>query len=103
MDLAAGEVAVIDVALLTVNEDAAVDPKLTAVAFVKLVPVIITLVPPATGPLPGAMAVTVGGTRSALTAKVTILLSPEPLSVNQIVPFGPAVIPTGSTVPLGIA
>jgi hypothetical protein len=66
MDLAAGEVAVIDVALLTVNEGAAVDPKLTAVAFVKLVPVIATLVPPATGPVFGLIAVTVGATATVV-------------------------------------
>ncbi len=37
-------VAVIDVALTTVNEVAAVPPKLTAVAPVKLVPVMVTVV-----------------------------------------------------------
>ena len=40
--LPAGEVAVICVALLTVNEVAAVPPNFTAVAPVKLVPVIVT-------------------------------------------------------------
>ena len=39
---------------------AAVDPKVTAVAPVKPVPVTVTLVPPAVGPEPGANAVTVG-------------------------------------------
>jgi hypothetical protein len=57
----AGEVAVIDVALLTVNVVAAVPPKLTAVAPVKLVPVIVTEVPPAAGPEDGVTWVTVGG------------------------------------------
>ena len=42
----AGEVAVIWVALLTVKEAAALPPKLTAVAPEKLVPVMVTLVPP---------------------------------------------------------
>ena len=37
--------AVMDVALTTLNEVAAVPPKLTAVAPVKLVPVIVTVVP----------------------------------------------------------
>ena len=59
----AGEVAVIEVALLTVNEVAAVLPNLTAVAPVKLVPVMATLVPPALGPLVGEIAVTVGAAR----------------------------------------
>ena len=48
--LPAGEVAVICVALLTVNEVAAVTPNFTAVAPVKLVPVMVTEVPPAVVP-----------------------------------------------------
>jgi hypothetical protein len=43
----AGEVALIWVALLTVKEPAALLPNLTAVAPEKLVPVTVTLVPPA--------------------------------------------------------
>ena len=42
----ADEVAVIWVALLTLKKPAALPPNLTAVAPVKLVPVIVTLVPP---------------------------------------------------------
>ena len=56
----AGEVAVIDVAELTVNDVAAVLPKFTVVAPVKSVPVSVTLVPPTVGPLVGEMPVTVG-------------------------------------------
>ena len=56
----AGAVAVIWVALLTVKPVAAVVPKSTAVAPVKFVPVIVTLVPPAGGPAVGLTAVTVG-------------------------------------------
>jgi hypothetical protein len=56
----AGEVAVIEVALLTVKVDDVV-PKFTAVAPVKLVPVIVTLVPPEVKPEVGLTAVTVGG------------------------------------------
>jgi hypothetical protein len=56
----AGEVAVICVAELTVNVVAAVAPKLTAVAPVKLVPVMVTDVPPAVVPNVGLTAVTVG-------------------------------------------
>ena len=55
----AGLVAVIWVALSTLNVAAAV-PNLTALAPVKLVPVIVTEVPPAVGPLLGATDVTVG-------------------------------------------
>ena len=56
----AGAVAVIWVALLTVKLVAAVAPKLTALAPVKLVPVIVTEVPPAVGPAVGLTPVTVG-------------------------------------------
>ena len=56
----AGAVAVIWVALLTVKEPAALLPNLTAVAPVKLVPVMVTLVPPDGGPVFGLTLVTVG-------------------------------------------
>ena len=39
-------------------------PKLTAVAPVKLVPVMVTVVPPVVGPVSGLTAVTVGGGRT---------------------------------------
>ncbi len=55
----AGDVAVIDVALFTVNV-AAVAPNFTAVAPVKLVPVTLTLVPPVVAPDDGLNPVTVG-------------------------------------------
>ena len=48
------------VALTTVKFVAAVVPKSTAVAPVKPVPVIVTNVPPAAGPLVGLRPVTVG-------------------------------------------
>ena len=48
------------VAESTVNDVATVDPA-TAVARVNRVPVIVTEVPPACGPLPGLTLVTVGG------------------------------------------
>jgi hypothetical protein len=56
----AGLVAVIEVALFTVYEVAAVLPNITAVAPVKPVPVIVTEVPPATGPAVDEMPVTAG-------------------------------------------
>jgi hypothetical protein len=56
-----GLVAMIDVAELTVKTEALVEPNLTDVAPVKPVPVIITDVPPAAGPLLGSTLVTVGG------------------------------------------
>ncbi len=56
----AGEVAVIEVAELTVKVAAAVAPNATAVAPVRLVPVIVTLVPPAAGPDVGEIELTAG-------------------------------------------
>jgi hypothetical protein len=56
----AGAVAVIDVSLLTVKVVAAVAPKLTALAPVKPVPVMVTLFPPAVDPLLGFTFVTAG-------------------------------------------
>ena len=53
-------VAVIWVALLTVKEPAALLPNLTAVAPEKLVPVMVTLVPPDVGPVFGLTLVTAG-------------------------------------------
>jgi hypothetical protein len=56
----AGDVAVMVVALVTVNDAAAVAPKATAVAPVKLVPVMVTGVPPVLTPEDGATVVTAG-------------------------------------------
>jgi hypothetical protein len=58
--LPAGEVAVIWVGLSTVNEVAGLPPKFTAEAPVKLLPPIVTLVPPAAGPELGLTLVTAG-------------------------------------------
>jgi hypothetical protein len=57
----ADDVAVIEVAELTVKAVALVAPNFTAVAPVKVVPVMVTDVPPATGPVVGEIDVTVGG------------------------------------------
>ena len=57
---AAGAVAVILVALTTVTPLAAVAPNLTALARLRFVPVIVTVVPPPSGPALGARPVTVG-------------------------------------------
>jgi hypothetical protein len=56
----AGLVAVIEVALFTVYEVAALLLNITAITPVKPVPVIVTLVPPPIGPTAGVIAVTVG-------------------------------------------
>ena len=56
----AGDVAVIEVAELTVKLVALVAPNFTAVAPVNAVPVIVTEVPPAVGPAVGEIEVTAG-------------------------------------------
>ena len=58
--LPAGEVTVICVGVSTVNDAAAVVPNLTAVAPLKFAPKMVTLVPPAAGPLSGLMLFTMG-------------------------------------------
>ena len=56
----AGDAAVMEVALLTVKLAAAADPKLTAEAPLRFVPVMVTDVPPASGPLSGETEFTEG-------------------------------------------
>ena len=57
----AGDVAMIDVGLLTVKLVAAAVPNITAEAPLRFVPVIVTDVPPVAGPAVGAIPLTVGG------------------------------------------
>ena len=61
--LPGGDTAVMDVGLFTTNEAAAAMPKLTAVAPLRFVPEIVTLVLPDNGPLFGEIEVKVGQTR----------------------------------------
>ena len=61
--LPAGVVAVIVVALTTTTFVAAVPPKVTVAPDAKLVPVIVTAVPPVIGPLFGDTLLTVGGVK----------------------------------------
>ena len=58
--LPTGDMALILLALTTTNDVAAVDPKLTALTLLKLVPLMITDVPPPSDPLIGAMVDTEG-------------------------------------------
>ena len=58
--LPGGTTAFITVSEATVNEVAAVEPKVTTVAFVKPVPVMTVLVLPAAGPVLGLTEVTLG-------------------------------------------
>ena len=98
----AGLAAVICVALSTVKLAALAEPNCTAVAPVKLVPVMVTDVPPASGPLVGEMLVTVGPgvptvteaeplAPSGCSVEVTlavlvriVLLTPEPITADMI-------------------
>ena len=59
--LPAGDVAVMLVGDCTVKPVAAVTPNTTAVALLKLLPVMVTSVPPVAGPEIGAIEETVGG------------------------------------------
>ena len=70
----AGEVAVIDVELLTVTPVAAVPPNLTVALEAKPVPVIETVVPPAAGPDEGETPVTDGTYENRSAALVWLVL-----------------------------
>jgi hypothetical protein len=86
-----GEVAVMLVELITVTFVAAVAPNFTAVAPVKLVPVIVTLVPPAVPPMLGLTAVTAGAPSYVNWSCVTTALVPfAVVTVILTVPALPA-------------
>ena len=81
--------AVIWVAELTVKLAAAVLPNCTAVAPVKLVPVMTTLVPPVAGPDVGARPVTVGaGTKVKVPTDVPVPPIVVTLTLTAPVPAG---------------
>lgn len=65
----AGDVATISVSLLTMALVALVEPKLTVAPLRKLVPVSVTAVPPAVGPLLGEIESTVGTAESVVNAR----------------------------------
>src|SRR5947208_4679450 len=90
----AGTVAVIAVAELTVKL-ALVPLNSTALAPVKLVPLIVTLVP--TGPLAGVKLVTVGG---LMTVKLLALLA---VPSGVVTPIGPLVAPAGTVAVIVVA
>jgi hypothetical protein len=70
---AGGAVAVIEVALFTVNELAGNPPKVTAVVPMKLVPVMVTFVPPLIGPELGDNDVSVGDVAAMIVNAVVAL------------------------------
>src|SRR5438093_8654031 len=82
--VAVGVVPVISAALNTVRLPSALPPMVTLVTLMKLVPVIVTLVPPARGPVPGSTAVTVisgGGGMTSLQPSVTSVATRLPVSI----------------------
>ena len=84
----AGAVAVIEVALLTIKL-AALPPNVTELVPVKLVPVIVTPVPPAVGPEFGLTLLTVGGGVVTVNVAMRVVL-PEPLVVFvNVIVVGP--------------
>src|ERR1700722_7957550 len=85
--LPADDVAVIEVAELTVKLVALVVPNFTAVAPVKLLPVIVTDVPPEAGPVVGEIDVTAGATTYVKWSLGAVTLVP------------PGVVTVMSTVP----
>ena len=85
--LPAGATAVIWVAELTVKLVAAVPPNFTAVAPVKFVPVMVTLVPPVAGPDVGARPVIVGaGTKVKVPTEVPVPPPVVTLTVTEPLP-----------------
>jgi hypothetical protein len=83
--LCAGDTAVISVADFTVKLVAASAPKTTFVAPVNAVPVIVTVVPPATGPDAGKIAVIAGAAVANVEARA-VAGSKPPLTVASTMP-----------------
>ena len=80
-----GDVAMIDESERTVNVDAATAPNRTADAPEKSEPVIVTTVPPATGPVAGLTPVTAGaGVMANTTAGLDGLVPPGPWTKTWI-------------------
>jgi hypothetical protein len=86
----AGVVAVIVVLLTTVTFVAAIEPNVTVAPEAKLVPVIVTAVPPVVGPPFGLTLVTVGGATKVKPVARLPLRPPEFVTVTVTAPAGPA-------------
>src|ERR1019366_6541354 len=86
-----GAAAVIEVSELTMTELAGAEPKVTALAPVRLVPVMVTEVPPVVRPEVGERPVTVGAGGSEnenWSAVVVALVPPGVVTVTSTVPTG---------------
>ena len=84
-----GDVAVIEESEVTVN-GAVVAPKSTAVAPVKPVPLMVTVVPPVAGPEVGLTPSTVGGVNVYRSAAPVALVPPGAVTVTSTAPTGSA-------------
>jgi hypothetical protein len=91
-----GETAVIDVAEFTVKLLALAEPNLTAVAPVKPVPVMVTLVPPLGGPRLGSTLLTVGAYTNC--SRPGGLVAPAAVTVTSTLPA-----PAGVTAVMEVA
>ena len=80
-----GVTAVIVVLLTTITLVAGTPPMVTPVAPVKFVPVMVTGVPPAVGPLDGEIPVTVGGRRTFTVLVAVALLTLLSMTVQLMV------------------
>ena len=78
----AGVVALMDVLLVTETFVAAVAPNVTVAPVEKLVPVMVTFVPPAIGPALGDTPVTVGAGLEAPPENVAICMTQGPVDVR---------------------
>jgi hypothetical protein len=93
----AGVVAVMVVLFVTATFVAAVPPNVTVAPETKFVPVIVTAVPPATGPLFGLTLLTVGtGPETAANVAICMTQGPAPFSVDVALLL-PAVVTTLSS------
>src|SRR5260370_3807444 len=97
----AGEVVVMLVSLTTVKVSAVVSPKLTTPAPVKPVPVIVTTVPPASGPAAGVTAVTTGSGK-VYVKRSADLVAEVPPAVVTVTSTGPAA-PAGAVAGILVA
>ena len=97
--LPTGETTVIDVAVLPLNDVPGVLPNVTAVAPVRLVPVIVTLVPPSVLPLLGLTAVTVGAPALIVIVYVCDPVSPVVSVARTVKVYEPTVVGVPDMVP----
>src|SRR5438874_5872539 len=87
-EIVPGEVTVIDVELTTVTLVAAVAPNATVAPVMKLVPVIVTDVPPPEGPLFGLTELTDGVTAVYVKSSATVFVDvpPDVVTITSTVP-----------------